>query len=218
MTIWDAMEILDTIIDESDPDTDLPQIVHALQTAEGLRQQFPEQDWLHLTGLIHDLGKILAHPNYGNLPQWAVVGDTFPVGCAFSDKIVYQEFLKENPDYNNPKYDTKYGVYSPNCGLDTVNFSWGHDEYMYQVCIHNGCKIPSYGLAIIRYHSCYPWHTGGSYRYLMDDSDEEKLLWVNRFNKYDLYSKNAGIPNPDELKPYYQRLVQKYFPNPVLEW
>jgi hypothetical protein len=40
----------------------------------------------HLTGLIHDLGKILAHPEFGSEPQWAVVGDTFPVGCAFSDK------------------------------------------------------------------------------------------------------------------------------------
>lgn len=87
----------------------------------------------------------------GNEPQWCVVGDTFPVGCAFSDKIVYPEFLKENPDYHNSKFNTKYGVYTPNCGLDNVHFSWGHDEYMYQVCVHNGCKIPPYGLAIIRF-------------------------------------------------------------------
>ena len=31
-------------------------------------------------------------------PQWAVVGDTFPVGCAHSEKIVYPEFFAYNPD------------------------------------------------------------------------------------------------------------------------
>ena len=40
-----------------------------LQTAERLRKDFPEHGWLHLTGLIHDLGKIMAM--YGE-PQWAV--------------------------------------------------------------------------------------------------------------------------------------------------
>lgn len=39
----------------------------------------------------------------------------------------------ENPDYYNPAYNTKYGVYSPNCGLDNVMMSWGHDDYMYLV-------------------------------------------------------------------------------------
>ena len=37
--------------------------------------------WFVLVGLIHDLGKVLCL--FGE-PQWAVVGDTFPVGCAFS--------------------------------------------------------------------------------------------------------------------------------------
>src|ERR1035438_1946605 len=33
MTIWQAMEKLNTLIDESDPDTSLSQIEHLLQTA-----------------------------------------------------------------------------------------------------------------------------------------------------------------------------------------
>jgi len=38
-------------------------------------------------------------------PQWAVVGDTFPVGCDWADSIVYRkETFKNNPDGNNPKY------------------------------------------------------------------------------------------------------------------
>src|SRR3989338_850217 len=43
MTVWEALEKLDRVVDESDPDLQLPQIVHAFQTAEGLRQDYP--DW-----------------------------------------------------------------------------------------------------------------------------------------------------------------------------
>ena len=42
------------------------------------RADHPDDDWFHLVGLIHDLGKVMAF--FGE-PQWAVVGDTFPVGC-----------------------------------------------------------------------------------------------------------------------------------------
>lgn len=60
MTIREALEKLNDLVDESDPDLDLPNIIHAFQTAERAREEFPEHDWLHLTGLIHDLGKIMA--------------------------------------------------------------------------------------------------------------------------------------------------------------
>ncbi len=46
-------------------------------------------DWMQLTGLIHDLGKLLCF--YGAQGQWDVVGDTFVVGCRFSEKIIYPE-------------------------------------------------------------------------------------------------------------------------------
>jgi inositol oxygenase len=59
------------------------------------------------------MGKVLCL--FGE-PQWAVVGDTFPVGCAHSDKIVYPEFFALNPDSKDERYNTQYGVYSPNCG------------------------------------------------------------------------------------------------------
>src|SRR5205823_5345996 len=34
MGIWDALEYLNTLVDDSDPDTDLSQLDHLLQTAE----------------------------------------------------------------------------------------------------------------------------------------------------------------------------------------
>ncbi|KAF5199201.1 Inositol oxygenase [Thalictrum thalictroides] len=131
MSIWECCELLNEFIDESDPDLDEPQIEHLLQTAEAIRKDYPNEDWMHMVGLIHgtlirikcnlswykqfeyrvlignfklahhlfenpyihgaikiffgvsDLGKVLLHPKFGELPQWAVVGDTYPVGCAF---------------------------------------------------------------------------------------------------------------------------------------
>ncbi|KAJ0977448.1 hypothetical protein J5N97_012922 [Dioscorea zingiberensis] len=81
----------------SDPDIDEPQIEHLLQTAEAIRKDYPDEDWLHLTGLIHDLGKVLLHPKFGQLPQWAVVGDTFPVGCAFDKSNVHPQVFRGKP-------------------------------------------------------------------------------------------------------------------------
>src|SRR5579885_3273910 len=107
MGIWEAMEFLNTLVDDSDPDTDLTQIEHLMQTAEAIRA-VDHPRWFILTGLIHDLGKILCL--FGE-PQWAVVGDTFPVGCAFSEHIVFPELFAENPDSRVPAYQTPCGIY-----------------------------------------------------------------------------------------------------------
>ncbi|MEM7236026.1 MAG: inositol oxygenase family protein, partial [Planctomycetota bacterium] len=85
MGIWEAMEFLNELVDDSDPDTDLSQIEHLLQTSEAIRADGHPR-WMILTGLIHDLGKILCL--FGE-PQWAVVGDTFPVGCEFQKSIIF---------------------------------------------------------------------------------------------------------------------------------
>lgn len=58
MTIMDALDKLNDLIDESDPDIDLPNIVHAFQTAERIRLDHPQNDWFQLVGLVHDLGKV----------------------------------------------------------------------------------------------------------------------------------------------------------------
>lgn len=53
MSIWECCELLNDVVDESDPDLDEPQIQHLLQTAEAIRKDYPNEDWLHLTALIH---------------------------------------------------------------------------------------------------------------------------------------------------------------------
>ena len=79
MTPWEALDYLNTLVDDSDPDIALAQIDHLLQTAEAIRAD-GHPEWMVLTGFIHDLGKVLCL--FGE-PQWAVVGDTFPTGCPY---------------------------------------------------------------------------------------------------------------------------------------
>ncbi len=205
MPVWGAMEFLNTLVDDSDPDTDLDQLQHLLQTGEAIRAD-GHPDWFVLTGFIHDMGKVLCL--FGE-PQWAVVGDTFPVGCKFSDKIVYPEFFQDNPDNSDERYNTTYGVYKPGCGLRQVHLSWGHDEYLYQMMKNH---LPEPALYMIRYHSFYAQHREQAYDHLMDDHDREMFEWVKKFNPYDLYSKSPKPPVLSELKPYYEALIAKYLP------
>lgn len=210
MPVWEAFDFLNQLVDDSDPDTDLDQLQHLLQTSEAIRRD-GHPDWMVLVGLMHDMGKVLCL--FGE-PQWAVVGDTFPVGCAYSNKIVYPEFFAANPDYTNAVYQTKYGVYEPNCGLRNVHMSWGHDEYVYQMLKD---YIPEEGLYMLRYHSFYAWHREGAYDHLLDDHDQNMLKWVQLFNPYDLYSKSPEPPDWKKLRPYYEELVAKYLP-PTLKF
>jgi inositol oxygenase len=222
MGIWEALEYLEKVVDDSDPDTNLSQLAHALQTSEAIREKWPgeEYDWFVLTGLIHDLGKIIAitDEKIGLVgePQWAVVGDTFPVGLPFSDKNVFHEYFEGNPDSKDPRFNSGLGVYKPGCGLMNIHMSWGHDEYMYHVCKENGSTLPLQALYMIRFHSFYPWHKEGAYSELMNDQDKEMLKWVLEFNPFDLYSKAHENPDVESLKPYYQKLIRKYFPEKLL--
>jgi inositol oxygenase len=209
-SIWEAAEYLNTLVDESDPDTDLTQIEHLMQTSETIRKDGHPR-WMQLTGFVHDLGKVLCL--YGE-PQWAVVGDTFPVGCAYSEKVVFPEYFKANPDSNSPQLQTECGIYEPHCGLKNVHLSWGHDAYIGHVARN---YLPEEALYMLRYHSFYAWHQQGAYEHLLSDYDKAMLPWVKKFNPYDLYSKGAAKPDVRELKPYYEGLIAEFFPAEI-DW
>lgn len=208
MGVWEAAEYLNNLVDDSDPDTDMSQLEHLLQTAEQLRLDGKPR-WMILTGFVHDLGKILCL--WGE-PQWAVVGDTFPTGCAYSDKIVFPRFFEANPDFNDSRFQTANGVYEPGCGLDAVNLSWGHDEYIYHVCKD---YLPIEGLYMLRYHSFYPWHREAQYDHLCNDQDRRLLAAVKDFNPYDLYTKSHSKPDSKALRPFYEDLIREYFPEKI---
>ena len=267
-SIWEVIELLEQIIDESDPDTNATQIVHATQTAIAvlssylefktsemkkdipIQSLFSEGEWNHLPadirnsyrgnlhefydhitnwawfpliGFIHDLGKVLVCKKFGKLPQWSVVGDTFPVGCRFTSKNIFynKKFHRKNPDYE--KYN-KLGIYKENCGFNNVHMSYGHDEYLASVLEINKTSLPEEAIYIIRYHSFYAWHTPKNsyirgYTYLADEHDWYMLPLLKVFQKADLYSKIDESPiDLKELKEIFDPVITKYIGTDKLIW
>ena len=219
ITIWDALEQLNILIDVSDPDMDHPNIYHAIQTAERLRQD-NHPEWLQVVGLIHDLGKIMYlrgsdDEGTGREKQWAMVGDTFVVGCTLPDTLIFPEFNQLNPDMNDERYNTQTGQYKKECGLDNVQCSWGHDEYLYRILVSdkNQHTLPPEALYIIRFHSLYAYHDKSSYQHFMSSKDREMLHWLKLFNQYDLYTKSDTLHKLSDVKDYYTGLLQKFFSN-----
>ncbi|TKY60788.1 Inositol oxygenase 4 [Spatholobus suberectus] len=219
MGIWECCELLNEVVDESDPDLDEPQIQHLLQSAEAIKKDYPNEDWLHLTALIHALYfsyfQFVSNLNPINLTKFIIfgifVGDTFPLGCAFNESNIHHKYFKDNPDYKCLTYNTKNGIYTEGCGLDNIVMSWGHDDYLYMVAKENAL------------------HKEGAYTHLMNEEDIENLKWLKIFkyassltsvashiiyntilySKYDLYSKSKVLVDVEKVKPYYVSLIEK---------
>ena len=255
--IWQLFQLLENINDESDPDTNQPQIIHSYQTAEFIKNNYltsnlqlknikikdiftthlwnkipnhiqsifnkhhsinnlyshiTDWSWFPLIGLIHDLGKILLLKEFGNLKQHHVVGDIYPIGCKFDEtNIFYNEgYYKNNIDNKNSKYNSKYGIYTPNCGFDKLLMSWSHDYFLYKIILNSNHSLPKEALYIIRFHSFYPWHNLLGYQHLANDYDWLMLPLLKLFQKADLYSKIKDYPNFQEIQLLYQNLVNKF--------
>lgn len=223
LALWDAMERLNALIDVSDPDLTLPNVQHLLQSAEAMRAD-NRPDWMQLVGLIHDLGKVMYlwgadDDGTSQAEQWGLVGDVFVVGCALPDTCVYPNFNALNPDMSDSRYNTELGIYQEKCGLDNLTLAWGHDEYLYQVLKnHASNTIPDEGMVMIRYHSFYPWHNGGSYAKLCNAQDETYKEIVLDFNHYDLYTKSQQIYDLNAMKDYYLPIAEKYLGNGLIMW
>ncbi len=223
MFIWEALEHLNELLDASDPDLSLSNIQHSLQTAEAIRAD-ERPGWMQLVGLIHELGKVLYlwgsdEDGTSTDEQWGLVGDVFAVGCQLPDTCVYPMFNDLNPDMQDERYNTPLGIYEAECGLDKMTLNWGHNEYLYQVLKnHSGNRIPEAGMVMIRYHSFYPWHTGGSYAELTNEIDEQYKEWILDFHNYDLCAKCPKHYDLEEMKAYYGPLVKKYLGEGPIYW
>jgi inositol oxygenase len=210
MPVWGAIMTLDSFQDPSDPDLSISNVHHLFQVAESIRcAGHPE--WMQVTGLVHDLGKMLytwGHEQPSLREGWGVVGDTHLVGCRLPDSLVYPEFNTLNPDMHL----TTASIYRPGCGIWSAMPSWGHDEYLYRVLLDNDTplsNIPA-AMAMIRYHSMYCWHHGGAYQEIMAPEDTLLKQVVKSFNIYDLYSKEDKEVNIDVLRMYYEPLLVKW--------
>lgn len=271
MDVYQVFKLLEKIIDESDPDSDMPQIIHAYQSAESifefaidenkinlrgdldiktlfkpqawdslpakwrdiyqnntlktLYSHIEDWSWLALVAFIHDLGKVMLMPEFGGLPQWAVVGDTYVVAAPFASANVFfdKKYYQESSDY--PKYETNtetmFGDYPKHCGFDNVHMTWGHDEYVYEA-MRQGSDICEEGLYLLRYHSFYPWHTPQNgimaYTELASEFDWQMLPLLKAFQKADLYSKSPNLPPLDVLEAKYRKLLDKYIPKKQINW
>ena len=228
--MWEVLEMMDDFVDPSDPDLEeLPNSLHAYQAAEMARKLMPMDYQMQIVALIHDLGKILFKFGF---PNWSIVGDTYVLGCDFprggKDSIVYRESLDQCPDVGVEKYGGKCGVYSEGCGLSELVLAYGHDEYLYQVLVRNRTrhKLTERYMNIIRFHSFYPWHSGGEYMWFMSgedgkggnggkSGDKQILKDVKQFNKFDLYSKSDLLEDREvgeATRLYYRSLLKLFFP------
>lgn len=117
MEIWEAFEALGDYVDSADPDVEFPNVEHGFQTAEGIRAAgYP--DWMQLVGLVHDVGKMqflwgdrsLGMEGTKTGHQWSLGGDTWVVGCAIPESVVFPEFNHLNPDMQDERYNTEHGI------------------------------------------------------------------------------------------------------------
>lgn len=259
MTVLEAFERLKGYVDSSDPDSDNPNLEHMVQAAEGARAA-GQPEWMQVIALVHDLGKAMSLwgcPEDGTngdaaSPQFALGGDTWVVGARLPPSTVLPDLNSLNPDVDHPVYGSEAGVYTPHCGMMNLQYAFGHDEYIFRHILHNttrggrACPFPVTGLAMLRLHSCYPWHKGGAYAHFMRNEpydftvdlpgegeggaggrrtvtltcpgDDVLLQAVLDFNTHDLYTKAHARPDVDRLwKEHYAALVAAFLPG-TLDW
>jgi inositol oxygenase len=208
-TVWERFARLAGVRDESDAALEgMSQLGHALQTANAIRRDGRGEEWI-LLGLIHDLGKLLLE--HGEQPEF-VVGDIHPLGCAFSPRIQFAEFLQHNPDAGEPAFQTPCGIYASGCGLEQVTFAYGHDEYLYRVL---GDALPHEVAWTIRHHSFQS--VADDYVQLMDERDLRlRESHMRPFARYDLYTKDPHDVSDAHLEEY-REILERRFPDPI-DW
>ena len=151
-------------------------------TRAGLFSQVSSTTWARCSAFMANL----------NGPWWAT---HFRSAAPIRTRLFFLSFSPRIPTAHVPEYQTKYGIYEPNCGLDNVHLSWGHDEYHYSVTKN---YLPEPAQYMLRYHSFYAAHKHGAYGHLMNQHDVEMFEWVRKFNPYDLYSKGSDRPSLKE--------------------
>jgi len=229
MGVWEALAALNELREYeaalfgpgSGLDPDLPLLEHAYQCAELCRLAHPDKEWMALVGLVHGLGKLLAHRKFGSQPQWAVCGESFPLGCRFDSHIQGAQFFLANPDRRRRVYNTPTGIYTPHCGLKNVFMSWGAAEYLYLVLVLNNTALPPEALFLLRFSKFVSLtRPGSAYRLLLSPEDELLLPLLHDFQRAIVY-RRVAIPEGLALQvpdrhAFYDALIQKYIPGKLL--
>ena len=109
MTRWDALDYLNTLVDDSDPDIELA----AARAPAADRRSDPRR---RASGLVR-ADRLHPRPGQGAVPlRRAAVGrrrrhvsHRLPL---FAERIVYREFFADNPDAQRPEFQTGTGIYA----------------------------------------------------------------------------------------------------------
>lgn len=225
--IWEALRLVDSsqrqpaghahLVD----DQHMSAVEHAMHTAELCRRASPHQDWFHLVGLIHGLGRLMALPSFGGQPEWAVSSESFPVGCRFSSSITCSHFFSVNPDRRCRLYSSATGMYHPSCGLAALYMSWSAYEYLYLVLLKNKTKLPPVARFVLRYCNFLALtRPGDAYCEFLDSTDLAMMPWLRKFQAIQGSGQQTSQgQSPDaELRHYYDALIIKYIPCSKLQF
>eukprot|EP00887_Chlorella_sp_A99_P006539 scaffold3.g6539.t1 len=229
LDVWGALELLNdlreyeaVLLGPDDADPELPLLDHALQSAEACRLAFPGEEWMALAGLLHGLGKLLAHARLGGEPQWAICGESFPVGCRFHPAVVHSQLFAANPDRRKRAYSTPTGVYREGCGLSRVCMSWSGAEYLFLVLCLNRTLLPPEALFCLRHQRFRAvLRAGAPYSELLSPWDRAQLPRLARFQELVAYRRRPpaeGQLRGQALRDHYAALLDKYIPQRALRW
>jgi len=161
--IWETMELLDSLVDSSDPDTDLSQMDHNLQTAEAIRRDgHPTMVCAHR---IHSRRRENSFACLASRSgRWSAI--LFPSGAPFfGQESCYPEFFEANPDNQDSVVANRgMGFTRQSAASRTCIFFMGPRR----VSLRGSSKIicPKKASYMIRYHSCYVIHQQREYEAL----------------------------------------------------
>jgi inositol oxygenase len=227
--VWEALALLDELREfeaalvgaGTPPEPALSLRAHAEQSAEACRRAFPQWPWAGLAGLLHPLGKLLAHARLGAQPQWAVCGESFPVGCAHHPAVAHARYFQANPDRRRRAYAGPAGAYAPGCGLSQVAMSWSGAEYLHLVLALNKSSLPPEALWLLRHQRFAALlRPGAPYGELLSDFDRAMLPALGAFREATAYRRRE-VPGRLEgaaLRGHYDALIARYLPPGPLRW
>ncbi len=214
-TVWESLALLKKIA--------LPSGVsvfdHSVAVAEQCRKEFPGLKWLHLVAFIHNLGLANVTKEFGAHPLWTVVGESFPVGCKFSEDISYSQYFCSNPDRRKKLFNHPLGVYKEGCGLDRLRMSWGASEYLYTVlesAKSSSGTLPKEAMFLVRYQKFFSLlNPGQHYHNFMSLEDERCLEMLIEFQAIvdEIRSRGKQVEDESFDVEYYHRLVDDFVPD-----
>lgn len=172
-------------------------------------------NWIELLGFLKNLGNILFLEDFGKLPEWLLLCDTYPLGCKFNklNKNFNKKFYKKSIDFKNIKYNTKFGIYKKYCGFNNLFMSHDMNTFICEKLLKT--KIPKEVIYILKFSKFKSWINSDdkysrAYTYLANDYDWEMLPLLKLINIKPI---NNYIYNINLIKKYYSNLIKKYLKN-----